>query len=90
MAPGPKPDTYLVWAILSTLMCCMPFGVVAIIFAAQVDGKWNAGDVAGAMDSSNKAKMWSMISAGAAAAVLVVYAVFFLILVGSSASTSGY
>jgi hypothetical protein len=60
----PKPENYLVWAILATLCCCLPGGIVAIIYAAQVDTKYNAGDYAGARQSSDNAKLWSMISAG--------------------------
>ena len=40
---------HLVWAILSTLFCCLPLGIVSIVFAAQVNGKLAAGDVAGAL-----------------------------------------
>src|SRR4051794_27850110 len=36
-APGPKPDSPLAWAIASTLCCCLPFGIVAIVYAAQVN-----------------------------------------------------
>jgi len=42
-----------VQAILCTLFCCLPFGIVAIVFAAQVDGKLAAGDYNGAVYSSN-------------------------------------
>ena len=45
---------YLVQAILVTLFCCLPFGVVAIIQAAQVNSKLQAGDVAGARISSER------------------------------------
>ena len=27
---GQAPDNYLVWSILVTLFCCLPFGIVAI------------------------------------------------------------
>ena len=54
---------YLVPAIISAL-CCTPLGVAAIIFAAQVNGKVQAGDIAGAMDASKKAKMFSFIAIG--------------------------
>ncbi len=55
--------TYLVWAILVTLFCFLPTGIVAIVFASQVTSKLQAGDVAGATEASNKAKMWTIISA---------------------------
>ena len=56
--------TYLVQSILATLFCCMPFGIVAIVYAAQVGSKLSIGDYNGAADASAKAKMWCMISFG--------------------------
>ena len=53
--PGPYVPNHLVWAILSTLFCCLPLGIVSIVFAAQVDGKRAAGDLAGAQEASRKA-----------------------------------
>ncbi len=32
-----KPDNFLVWAILSTVLCCLPLGIVAIVYANKVD-----------------------------------------------------
>ncbi|WDC84734.1 CD225/dispanin family protein [Caloramator sp. mosi_1] len=57
-----KPPTYLAQAILVTLFCCLPFGIVAIVYAAQVDTKWAAGDYYGAQEASDKAKTWCMAS----------------------------
>jgi hypothetical protein len=51
-------------AILSTIFCCVPLGVVSIIFAAQVNSKLASGDMAGAMESSKKAKMFMFIAIG--------------------------
>lgn len=82
--PGPKPDNYLVWAILSTLFCCLPLGIASIVFAAQVDGKYNSGDYAGAQESSAKAKkfaMWAAIGG-------VVVAVLYIVLIAAAASSS--
>ena len=56
--------SYLVQAILATLFCCQPFGIVAIVYAAQVSNKLAAGDYHGAGDSSQKAKMWCWIAFG--------------------------
>jgi hypothetical protein len=78
-----------VWAILSTVLCCLPLGIASIVFAAQVDSKWSAGDYAGARESSQKAKMFAIISAGLAAAGFVLF--ILLVVVGSVASQdSGY
>jgi hypothetical protein len=71
---GPPPQNYLVWSILTTLFCCMPLGVASIVFSAQVNGKWAAGDFAGAQESSRKAKQFALWSAiiGAVVSVLVI------------------
>lgn len=53
---------YLVQAILCTLFCCLPFGIVAIVFAAQVNGKLAAGDYHGAVSCSDSARMWCWVS----------------------------
>jgi hypothetical protein len=48
------------------------------VFAAQVDGKYNSGDYAGAVDSSNKAKKfakWSAISTVIITALIVLLSV---------------
>ena len=58
-----KPDNYLVWAILSTLLCCLPFGIVAIVKSSKVDTLWYAGNHTEAIQASNDAKKWSIISA---------------------------
>jgi len=53
---------YLVQSILCTLCCCVPFGIVAIIFAAQVNSKLASGDIEAAKGYSRKARMWCWIS----------------------------
>src|SRR5687767_2785877 len=71
--PGPKPDNNLVWAILSTVLCCLPVGIASIVFASQVDSKWSAGDYAGARDASDKARKFALLSAGLAAAGFILF-----------------
>src|SRR5829696_2585069 len=58
----PDVPNYLVPAILTTVFCCLPFGIVSIVYAAQVNGKVAAGDRAGALESSRNARMWALIS----------------------------
>ncbi len=69
----PKPDSNLVWGILSTVLCCLPFGVVSIVYAAKVDGLWRGGDVGGAREAADKAKNWAIASAVAGVVIAVIY-----------------
>ena len=69
---GAPPPNYLIPAILVTLFCCLPGGIVAIIFATQVNGKYASGDVQGAMEASKKAKLFTMISAGIGVVLILI------------------
>ena len=69
---GGTVPNYLVWTILTTILCCVPLGAVGIYFSTQVNSRLNAGDYAGAVEASNKAKMWAMISAGVGLVVAVI------------------
>ena len=70
---GTPPPNHLVWAILSTILCCLPLGIVSIVFAAQVNSKWTAGDYAGAQEASAKAKKFAIWSVVAFFVMLVIY-----------------
>lgn len=59
---APVVPNHLVGAILSTLFCCLPFGIVAIVYASGVNGKVAAGDIAGAQEASKKASTWINVS----------------------------
>jgi hypothetical protein len=74
---------YLVQSILVTLFCCLPFGIPAIVYAAQVNGKIQAGDIHGAIDSSKKALMWIWISLGLGIVVGIIYGI--LMAIGAAA-----
>lgn len=51
-----KPENYLIWAILSTLFCCLPLGIVAVVKANQVDSLWLGQRYDEALAASNEAK----------------------------------
>ena len=61
--PEPKcPPSYLAWSIITTLLFCLPFGIVAIIFSAKVNGQWSRGMYDQAKRSSELAAWFSNIS----------------------------
>lgn len=82
-APANVPN-YLIPAILS-LFCCWPLSIVAIIFAAQVNGKVASGDIQGAMDASKKAKLFSFIGIGIGLVAYILIFIWWVLVIGLSA-----
>lgn len=58
----PMPPTYMVWAILATVCCCLPAGIAAIVFSANVSSRYFARDYEGARRASRQAEIWIIVS----------------------------
>ena len=82
--PQPKPKNWLVESILATIFCCLPFGVAGIVFAAQVNSKYQAGDYAGALQASKEAGKWTKIAFWIGIAVTVAYCIFIFLFGGTA------
>jgi hypothetical protein len=65
-----------VWSILVTVLCCVPAGIVAIIYSTKVSGLWASGQFAEAQKASENAKKWAIGGAVAGVVGIVLYAVF--------------
>lgn len=63
---------HLVWAILTTIFCCLPLGIVSIVKSVEVNSKLAAGDIAGARAASSMAKTLA-ISAAIVGAALIFF-----------------
>lgn len=61
-ATEPCPPTNLVWAIITTVLCCLPAGIVAIIYAMKVTNKYREGDIEGAKRASEVGAWWCIVS----------------------------
>ncbi len=70
----------MVKAILVTICCCFPFGIVAIIKASEVNGKLAAGDVQGAQLSAAEADKWG--NYGLICGIIGIVLYFILVFVG--------
>jgi t-SNARE complex subunit (syntaxin) len=77
---------------LVTILCCLPFGIVGIIFAAQVNNKQQAGDMEGAEKSRREAAKWTKIGFWVGIAWIILMCLFYFVLgvtiwgIGSSSS----
>ena len=77
---GNPPDNNLVWAILCTVLCCLPLGIVAIIKSTKVKELWAQGDQEGALKAAADAKKYSLWGAGIGLIFVILY--FILMAVG--------
>ncbi|OIN80038.1 CD225/dispanin family protein [Mycobacterium malmoense] len=79
--PGQRePDNYLVWAVLCTVLCCLPFGIVSIVYSTKVSGLWAQGRFAEAQAASENAKKWAIIGAVVGVVAYVTLAVLWFVL----------
>lgn len=87
---GTPPDNNLVWAILCTVLCCLPLGIVSIIKATKVKELWAMGDTIGAQKAADDAKKYAIWGAAAAAIVWVLYVIFFIVIGVGGAFAGNY
>ncbi len=81
----PAPNNHLVMAILTTLFCCLPLGIVAIIKANKVNSLYMSGQYEAAVVASNEAKKWSLIAVASGIVVGIVYTiVYFCVILAAS------
>ncbi|MCC8170783.1 MAG: CD225/dispanin family protein, partial [Parabacteroides sp.] len=60
--PVEKPDSFLVWSILTTVLCCLPLGIVAIVYSTKVDPLWDKGQYTEAAEAAKNAKTFCILS----------------------------
>lgn len=87
MTPTPTPDSqkpssFLAWAILATIFCCMPFGIVSIVYASKVDGLWSSHDYEGAKAAAQKARTWFWWAFGIGLASSIIAIIYYVAVVG--------
>lgn len=71
----PKPDNYLALAIFTTVCCCLPFGIYAIIKASSVNTFYQARNFPAALAASAEAKKWSIYGIVIGLVIDVLYVV---------------
>jgi len=79
--PSSETNAYvannLVWAILTTLFCCLPLGIVSIVYASKVDGLRAAGNVQAAREAARKAGWWAVWAALSGPLLILLWVLFF-------------
>ena len=79
----------MIWAVLTTIFCCLPFGIISIVYAAKVDSFWAAGQHAAAYDAASKSRKWALWGVIISVIGWVLYIGLFIIIgIGASYSNS--
>ena len=64
---------HMVGAVLTALFCCQIGGIVAIVYAAQVNSKLARGDVEGARAASKTANTWITVNIITGVLIGIIY-----------------
>ncbi|MBS1615479.1 MAG: CD225/dispanin family protein [Bacteroidetes bacterium] len=78
----PKPNNNLVWGILTTLLCCLPLGIVSIVQASKVDALYAQHKYSEAQKAADDAKKYALWAVGAGAVGWLIYAI--LVAIGAA------
>ncbi len=76
------PKTWLVESILVTILCCLPFGIVGIVFASKVESLFYAGNIEAAKKASEDAGRWTKIGFWIGLSFALLYLLYFLFVFG--------
>lgn len=74
-----RPVNFLPWAIVSTILCCVPLGIVGIVFASKANREWNLGNYNEACEAAKKAKIWTIVAAGSGLLFSILYILFVIV-----------
>lgn len=85
-ATGERIDTWLWQSIVATLLCCLPLGVVGIVFAAQAQSAINVGNLDEARAKASTARTMTLIAVGLGLAGILIWLLFFMIGMGGALS----
>lgn len=85
----PRPNSYLALSIISTILCCLPFGIVSIIYATKVNSNYEDGNYDEANRASRNAKTWGLVSIGVAVLGWLLYFLIFGIALFGAMSNNG-
>lgn len=77
----PCPKTWLAESILSTCLCCLPLGIVGIVYAAKVDSTYLQGKYEQALYYSKQARNWTLAAIGSALLLGLLYLMFIVLMI---------
>jgi hypothetical protein len=62
LVPPQKPASVLAWAVLATVLCFLPAGIVEIVYSNKVDLLWYTKNYAEAQEAADNARTWCYVA----------------------------
>ena len=85
-----RPDNYLALAIISTILCCLPAGIVSIVYSTKVNSLYDDAKYEEAERASNNAKIWGIVSVAIALVGWIIYILFFGVVIFAAMSNADF
>jgi hypothetical protein len=76
---GPEPANLLWWSIAVLLCCCLPGGIVGIIYGNRAKSEWARGEYSQARSTWEIGKNWLI---GSSIAGLIINIIYFFVKIG--------
>lgn len=82
------PKTWLTEAILATIFCCVPLGIIGIVNAAKVESTFRDGNITQSKEYSQKAAKFVKLGFWIGLGAGIIYIILIIIFALSDASSS--
>lgn len=86
----PEPQSYLWLGIMTTILCCLPLGIVSIVKAAKCKQRYARGMYEESYAYAHSAKIWGIWSAIIGFILIAAYVIFVIILAKETSSHYNY
>ncbi|UOB18201.1 CD225/dispanin family protein [Abyssalbus ytuae] len=84
-----RPNNYLALAIISTVLCCLPAGIVSIVYSSKVNSLYAEAKYDEAEKASKNAKTWAIVAIAAGALFLIIYFAIFGVAIFAGMNNAG-
>ena len=81
-------NTWLIPAILVTVFCCLPLGIVSIVYAAGANSEVSNRNFVLAQEKADKAKMWFWLAFGCGIVANILAIILQVVFTAAAAAAS--
>ena len=73
-----RPGGLITLSILALILCCIPFGIPALVYASKANSLWEAKRYSEAYDATAKARAWIIASVATGLIVNILALIYYM------------